>query len=346
MSRPALFRRLEGVRQTYVGLLLAASVGSLVGCSSLGQPSGDPGGAGSTGNPAAERPEAEPVVPFDVRPLLKPSRKYLGAALENAPRSMTSVREFEEKVGKQPNLLAYYAAWGDQFEPQRVQNAWEAGALTMMAWEPFEPSIAEIADGATDDYVRAFADAVRTLNLPVAISFGHEMNGNWYPWGTKETDPADFVRAWRRIHGIFLDVGATNVIWVWSPNVINPVPKVPLRPFYPGDKYVDWIGIVGYYTDSGASTFSPLFGPTRTAVRKFTRKPILIAETASEPGPRKRQDIADLFAGVAASPDFVGFVWFNHHKRADWRVDTDASALAEFKRRAASRRFGFDVTQL
>jgi len=299
----------------------------------------DPGGS-------VEGQSEEAFVPFDVRPLLKPPRKYLGAALGGAPESLGPVRDFVQKIGKQLNLLEYYVAWGDRFDAQRARNAWAAGALPVMVWEPFEPSIAAIADGATDAYTRKFASAVRSLNLPVVISFGHEMNGFWYPWGTTATTPVDFVRAWQRIHDIFLDVGATNVIWVWSPNVINPVPQMPLKPFYPGDSYVDWIGVIGYYTDSGASTFPTLFGPTTAAVHKLTHKPILILETASEPGPRKRKDVADLFAGVAASPDVIGFIWFNYVKRSDWRIDSDPSALAEFKRRAANDRFGFDVKHL
>jgi hypothetical protein len=286
------------------------------------------------------------AIPFDVRPLLQPRRKYLGAALGGVPRSLAPVQAFAESIGKQPNLLEFYVAWGGQFDAQGVRNARTAGALPLMVWEPFAPSIGAIADGATDGYVRKFATAVRTLNLPVAISFGHEMNGHWYPWGTRTTDAVDFVRAWRRVHDTFLDVGATNVIWVWSPNVVNPVPKVPLEPLYPGDSYVDWIGVVGYYTDSGASTFATLFGPTTAAVRRFTHKPILIAETASQPGWRKPRDVADLFAGVAASPDVVGFVWFDIVKRADWRIGSDPAALAEFRRRAANDLFGFDVKHL
>jgi hypothetical protein len=215
-----------------------------------------------------------------------------------------------------------------------------------MVWEPFDPSIATIAGGGDDAYIRRFATQVQTLNLPVAISFGHEMNGFWYPWGTRSTTPREFVLAWRRVHDIFDDVGATNVIWVWSPNVVNPLPDVPLRPLYPGDSYVDWIGVVGYYTDSGASTFPGLFGPTRAVLRKFTRKPILIAETAAEPGPRKHYDVADLFLGVAKSRDVIGFIWFDIQKRADWRIGSDASALAEFRSRAADDVFGFDIRHL
>jgi hypothetical protein len=291
-------------------------------------------------------PAEEEFVPFDIRPLLTPPRKYLGVALDGAPNSLRPVRDFAAQIGKQPNMLKYYAAWGDEFDAQGVRNAQAVGALPVMEWEPFEPSMADIAKGASDDYVRKVATAVRALNLPVAISFGHEMNGNWYPWGTKATAPADFVRAWQRTHDIFLDVGATTAIWVWTPNVINPVRGVPLQPLYPGDSYVDWVGMVGYYTDNGARSFSTLFGPTRHAVREFTGKPFLILETGSEPGSRKRKDIADLFTGVAASPDVIGFIWFNHVKRADWRVDSDPLALAQFRRSANNELFGFDVNRL
>ena len=345
-SRPggSRARRASGVSRPLIGLLLVGLLGSLVGCSSRPAEQRSRGATDAGGSPDGQPVEA--FVPFDVRPLLKPPRKYLGVTLSGAPESLAPVEDFGARIGKQPNLIEYYQEWGGGFDARRVRNARTAGALPLLVWEPFNPSIAAIADGASDAYARQFATAVRTLNLPLAISFGHEMNGNWYPWGTRETDPADFVRAWRRIHDAFQDVGAANVIWVWSPNVINPVPDVPLKPFYPGDSYVDWIGLVGYYTDSGASTFATLFGPTTAAVRRFTRKPVLIAETAAEPGPRKRRDVADLFAGVAASSDVIGFVWFDLHKEVDWRVGSDPSALAEFKRKAANGLFGFDVRRL
>jgi hypothetical protein len=327
-----------------VAVLLVGLFGSLVGCTS--EPVNDQSEAPTNaGRPVAEASE-KAFVPFDVRPLLAPARKYFGAALDGAPASPGPVKDFATKVGKQPNMLLYYAAWGDQFDAQAVSNARTLGALPVMEWEPFEPSIADIADGVSDDYIREFATAAKALNLPVAISVAHEMNGFWYPWGTERTSPADFVRAWRHVHDVFLDVGAANVIWVWSPNVINPVSRVPLEPLYPGDSYVDWIGMVGYYTDSGASTFSTLFGPTVATVREFTRKPILILETGAEDSQRKPKDIADLFTGVAASSDVIGFIWFNYVKRADWRIDSDPSALAQFKRHAMNDLFGFDLNHL
>ena len=331
--------------------LLVCLFGSLVGCSpepmnpilpDESRPMHEPE-APSTASGSDAEPSEEAFVPFDIRPLLTPSRKYFGAAIEGAPTTLSPVKDFTTKAGKQPNMLLYYTAWGDGFDARGVRNARDIGALPVMAWEPFEPSMADIAEGASDDYIIEFATAVQTLNLPIAISLAHEMNGFWYPWGPEKTSPDDFVRAWRHIHNIFLDVGATNVIWIWSPNVINHMPQVRLKPLYPGDSYVDWIGVVGYYEKGGASTFSTLFGPTKATVREFTRKPFLILETGAEDGRRKRRDIADLFRGVAAAPDVIGFNWFNYAKRADWRIDSDPSALAQFRKCAKNDRFGFDL---
>jgi mannan endo-1,4-beta-mannosidase len=348
MSRPrtgpGAGRRWAAPLAALLTALLTAVLAACSGGSS--SPGGSAPGPGSAGAPADHGSGSAAVVPYDVRPLLSPSGKYLGVAIDGAPGSSAVVDAYAAKVGKRPNLIEFYAAWGDGFDSAGARAAWAGGALPMMAWEPFTPSLRQIADGASDDYIRTFAAAVRDLNVPVAISLGHEMNGNWYPWGTQAASASDFVRAWRHVHDLFLDVGATTVIWVWSPNVVNPVPNVALRPLYPGDAYVDWVGITGYYTTNGQHTFASLFGPTLRSVRAFTRRPVLIAETGAQQGPRKPADIADLFAGVAASKDVVGFVWFEYAKRADWRVTVAPAALAQYRKQAADPRFGFDPRHL
>jgi hypothetical protein len=138
-------------------------------------------------------------------------------------------------------------------------------------------------------------------------------------------------------------VGATSVIWVWSPNVINPVRAVQLKPYYPGDAYVDWAGMIGYYTLGGAHTFSTLYGPTMREVRTFTDKPFFIAETAAQPGARRPTDIADLLSGVRQHSDVIGFVWFHIKKRADWRIYNDAPAITAFRRGIRGSAIGFQI---
>lgn len=156
--------------------------------------------------------------------------------------------------------------------------------MDFVVWEPFSTSIAKIASGASDSYINQFAAAVRTLNVPIVLSFGHEFNGTWYPWGTTGTTAAQFVAAWRHIHDLFAAQGATNVIWVWDPNDIFPVPNVQLAQYYPGDSYVDWVGVTGYWSQAGPNSYAGLYLPTLEEIRGFTQKPFLIAETAVEPG--------------------------------------------------------------
>ncbi|WP_405590305.1 glycoside hydrolase family 26 protein [Streptomyces sp. NBC_01190] len=332
----ALRRRVTGA----AAALTAGALLALTGCSAS---------AGSGGKQADQPPGMVtgsgkvPAVPYDVRPLIRPAKKYFGAALDQAPHSLAPVTAYTAMVGKQPNLLEYYAEWGAGFDASGVRRAWQQGSLTLMSWEPFHITLANIAAGKGDTYLKQYATAVRTLNLPVVVDFADEFNGNWDIWGTKHVTPAQYVAAWRHIHDVFVDVGAGNVIWAWSPNIVNPVPGVDLKPYYPGDGYVDWVGMVGYFTLGSDNAFASVFGPTMKEVRTFTRKPFIIIETASEPGQRRRADVRNLFAGVAARDDVLGFIWFNYRKKADWRLQVSPLALAEFKKLAADDRFGFDV---
>jgi mannan endo-1,4-beta-mannosidase len=291
----------------------------------------------------APAPVQDPSLPYNVTPLLSPARKYVGVALEGVPQSVDPVKDYAAKIGKQPNLIEYYAAWGDGFDTTGARRIYEAGALPYMAWEPHDVTMASIAAGTTDDYVKGVATAAAKYNLPIAISIAHEMNGDWYPWGRQANSPADFVAGWKHVHDLFTEAGATNVIWVWSPNIIIPAPNTRLEPYYPGDAYVDWAGMTGYFTLSGPKTFDALYGSTMAEIRSFTRKPFIISETASEGDKRRRADIDALFNGLAAHDDVIGFVWFNIVKRADWRVETSAQSLSDYKKRVSDPRYGFDI---
>ncbi|MCX5560045.1 glycoside hydrolase family 26 protein [Streptomyces sp. NBC_00038] len=314
---------------------------ALSGCSVLDDGSNSDPSAGQAG--ADPSSSAESDIPYDVVPLLKPEKKYYGAAVDGAPTSMKSVDAYTEMTGKQPNLIEYYAAWGDGFDASGVRKAWAEGAMTLMSWEPFDTSLADIGAGKSDAYIKEYATAVRKLNLPVVIDFADEFNGHWEKWGTTSATPEEYVAAWRHIHDTFIDVGASNVIWAWSPNIINPVKSVQLKPYYPGDAYVDWVGLIGYWTLEEDNAFDTIFGPTVDEIRAFTKKPMLLVETAAMAGERRRADIRNLFEGVEADDNMLGFVWFNHKKRADWRLEASPLALKEFKRLAADDRFGFDV---
>jgi len=293
-----------------------------------------------TGPGAAPEP---PPPPFDVRPLLRPAKKYFGLALSGDPTDPAAVQKVTARVGKQPNLLAIYESFGDGFAASEVREAYLHGAMAIIRWEPFGTTLADVAAGKQDAYVTKFATAVRTLNLPIVLTFAHEMNGGWYPWGASKAPAADFVAAWRHVHDVFAKVGATNVIWTWTANVINPIPSVKLEPRYPGDQYVDWLGIDGYFTRRGAHTYEELFGPTVRSMRKFSAKPILIVETGVASGVNRPAWITDLITGMAGDKDMLGFVYFDQNGSGQWKVDDDDRTLSAFRKAITTKTIGFEV---
>jgi hypothetical protein len=66
----------------------------------------------------------------------------------------------------------------------------------------------------------------------------------------------------------------------------------------------------------------------------FTRKPLLITETAAEPGPVKAAWTASLFSWLRQPRDVVGFTWFElSHSQGgvkDWRFSADPRTQQAF----------------
>ena len=70
----------------------------------------------------------------------------------------------------------------------------------------------------------------------------HEMNGGWFWWGKKER----FVELWRMTYDYIVNTkGLNNLLWCWSPD-IGPG---NIAAYYPGDKYVDVVGLDAYTPD-------------------------------------------------------------------------------------------------
>lgn len=324
-----------------VRLVIAMALAALLaGCGAfapIGQSA--PGKDGASGAGAKARTSAPATVTpsYDMSGLLDPpSGKFLGVEADGAPNSLGPVRTFAAAARK-PNLIGQYVGWNTSFDARAATRAWSYGALYYMAWEPYGTSVAAIAAGDSNAYITKFATAVRALNVPIAISFGHEMNGNWYPWGTTGTTPGEFVAAWRLIHGLFTGVGATNVIWIWNPNDIFPVPQIPLKPYWPGNAYVNWVGITGYFSAGGPQSFATLFGPTMREVRQFTSEPFIIAETSVETGSGEVPAMNSLVRGVMRHPNVLGFIWFNYDKAGvDWRVQSRPVLQSAFDHDVAS----------
>lgn len=304
------------------------------GCSALrsaGQasvaPSGQPTSTAGQAAPTQAAIPQQQVV--SASKYLDPSGKFFGLEAQGAPDSLTPVQTAAAEAGKSPNLIGEYVAWNSPFDTSAASNALGYGALYYVVWEPYGTSVADIADGKDNAYITRFAEAVRDFAKPVAISFGHEFNGNWYPWGTTGTTPAQFVAAWQQIHNLFAKAGAKNAIWIWNPNSIDAAPDVQLEQYWPGSAYVQWVGITGYFGSTGPDTFEGIYGDTMSEIRQFTSKPFIIAETAVETGPDETESVESLFNGVESDSDVLGLIWFDYNKNGvDWTIDDRAEVRA------------------
>ena len=273
---------------------------------------------------------------------------FLGVVTQ-APAA-ENLRAFAETTGIHPNLNEYYIPWGLPFNRVTADEIASTGTLPMISWEPFAPTttIADIASGRQNAYINSWAHAIATYHRRIAISFAAEMNGSWEDWGPTHATAAQFVSAWRIIHDLFVKAHAINVTWVWTVNIVNGL-NVPLRPYWPGSSYVDWVGVDGYWwghDPSAGLTFSALFYPTLAQVRQFTERPVLIAETGGAPG-YKVMAVNNLFYGVEHTPGMLGFVWFNIKTRAiDFRLQNSPTAIAAYRLQAKSANFtdGFTPT--
>jgi len=258
---------------------------------------------------------------------------YLGVYSGGVPESFAPVQQFEAAVGVRPNIALYYSSWNEQFQAAFARQAYDAGATPAVQIEPFGVSMADIAAGRYDAYLRSFATAVVTYGRPVIIGFAHEPDGSWYPWGASSVSPATWVAAWRHVVGVFRATGADNVIWLWTVNSQGPQAALA-DAWWPGPDYVTWIGIDGYFAARG-DTFSSVFGPLLRIVSDLG-KPVLISETAVGPGTGSQlAGIANLFAGLRANR-LLGLIWFDQDQSGgryhqDWRLDDKPAAASAFR---------------
>jgi len=329
---------------------------------------------GASGKPASSSPVTgpAPITAPSRADLLKPSSRYFGMYTEQAPFNWATFDATSAKIGVSPNLVGYFQGWDQTFRGDAVQRAWQQGRMPMMTWEsrPISAdnssnsapdySLPKIIGGDFDAYLHQYAKAVVATGLPLAIRLDHEMNAIWYPWS--ETDgagapingnsPGDYVKMWRHVHDIFQQEGANDlVVWVWAPNIVNNLPASHkaagyLESLYPGDQYVDWVGLSGYlrppYKSDNNFSFDYTFKASLDTLRGITKKPIILAEVgASETDGHKPAWISSLFDGLAKpeNSDIIGFSWFNlavtsyvEGVRAtnDWRIDSRSDSLSAF----------------
>jgi Glycosyl hydrolase family 26 len=258
---------------------------------------------------------------------------YVGVFETGAPPSYEPIADFARAANRQPNMVSYYSGWAEPFAMSFARTVLSHGTIPCVQIDPTYASVAGIAAGAYDGYLREYADSVRDFGHAVVIGFGHEMNAPWYSWGYGHVRPSVFVAAWRHVVTLFDEQGADNVTWLWTLNQ-DRRGTGPVRLWWPGAKYVTWVGIDGYYFRP-SDTFSSAFGRTIDQVQAFTHKPVLLSEVAVGPAAGQFAKIGDLFDGIHRDK-LLGLVWFDKVQhgsiyRQNWRIEDNSAAEVAFR---------------
>ncbi len=280
------------------------------------------------------------------------------------PFSQAALNAYEQQSGTRPAVLEWYQPWGGpintqfplkwvrQVEAQRIEPliTWESWTPEVYPLNTYEPawSLATILSGKYDAYVRQWAQASKDYEKPFFLRLDPEMNGDWNPWyeGTNGNKLGQFVKMWRHVHNIFTAIGAKNVIWDWTPN-IDDNGETEMYLDYPGNKYVDWIGLDGFnwgetpYGGSVWRTFNTTFSISyKELIETAPTKPIMIAETGSAEGSgddaakdSKAAWIVDMY-GIQLPEHYTKVkivIWFDEISQRDWRIASSPSALEAYQ---------------
>ena len=164
-----------------------------------------------------------------------------------APDSYTGVTGSARLRRRPGHRVSTTAGGGKPFQAEFAAIAAGTGAMTLVQMDPTDVSPRRDSAGRTTPTCALTPPAVKAFGSRVILSFGHEMNGYWYSWGNLSTRRPCSSAAWRHVVHVFRQQGTRNVTWLWAVNVINRHVEIPNpAPWWPGDSYVNWVGIDGY----------------------------------------------------------------------------------------------------
>ena len=355
------------LRWTVASLLLA---GGLAGCGFKPK---------SAGGSAPAKPPT----------LVVPARgAYTGAYIEFGDKeddvTLDAIESFEAEVGKHQAIVAFSSFWGEDHFPTEQTHIVDAhGSIPLVFWSPWDWPYREdfvevhgpdkfrldqVLAGRWDPYIDRWADEAKAFGRPLFVSLCNESNGNWFPWSAvfygggevvpgsnppRYAGPELFKKAYRYVVDRVRARGASNILWVLHLNNYSE-PYEPwnmLEQFYPGDGYVDWLGLSVYgqmYPDERWATFEDMIDkPYEEICRLNATKPVMVTEWGVGEFPakgNKGQWIDEAFARMQKDLPRVKAAVYWHERwqnngsllYSNLKLNSSPESLAAYRRHVAA----------
>lgn len=253
----------------------------------------------------------------------------------NAPDSFTDLEGIESAVEFEfPIILNYTSFDNTIMHPWlkgRLDNAYAHGKIMELTLQTPAQTwgdgnmIYDVLDGKYDEFLTHYATTVSEFDHPVLFRLGNEMNGDWCPYSSYHTskDTLMYKEFYKYLYGFFETAKADNVIWIWNPNG-ESFPNFKWNDalmYYPGDEYVDVIGLTAYntgtyYPDEKWTTFADLYDETYQEYLTLFDKPMMITEFASSSvGGDKNQWVIEMFEHIKSYEHLKIAIWWDG---CDW----------------------------
>ena len=273
------------------------------------------------------------------------------------------------QIGRVPAVLDGFFGWSqidgapDPFPRSFVDAVTSMGSTPMITWTPGRSwnsetgaggppvpaaisgpppyGLAGIVAGSFDPYIERWAEAARNDGRTVYVRLMHEMNIGVFPWGAgvNGNAPIEYVEAFRHVVDVFKRVGAKNVQFVWCVATSVGSDRAPIADYFPGDDYVSWVAMDGYNRSSvDPRRFPQIFGADYAEVTSLSRRPVMVAETATVDSPTqpsmKANWIEDSFLNMVPKefPRIKAILYFDSSlTRFSYPIDTSPEALAAIR---------------
>ena len=208
-------------------------------------------GSGTGTTPGATpQPQPRPPLSLSTKQCARGSTPALSVYVGNDPQALV---EFEKWIGRPVDALQVHSGakdWDDWYNSIGFEiDLWKSVDRRILWSIPLIPGTGNLVAASNGSYDDAYRRAAKLISgsypkqAQIYIRVGWEFNGPWKPWSSIGLEK-EFIGAYRRFVDAFRSA-SNRFIFEWTPNIgshgNNPEQS------YPGDAYVDLIGMDFYY---------------------------------------------------------------------------------------------------
>lgn len=248
---------------------------------------------------------------------------------------------FIEKIGKKPKIMTVSVSMATS------PTSFPKGAVRYITSKGAIPFV--YRDLGVDILLHGFGDLVENKEFrknitkyarelvefgkPIFVCTMRELNGNWFSWAK---NPETAKKVWQLMWQIFEDHGANEyATWVWEV-YCPPIGQRKIDPpeiYYPGDEYVDWIGLSAYartkyvgLTQSFRSLVARTYRDMRT---NHPQKPIMQSEFGRTKDKRQPPWVKEAYETMKSWPGVNAAIYWDS---VNYGLGDDHTLSGESKR--------------